>query len=85
MEGLDLSALRNARVSFRVRRPHRLLRSEMSRLLPVPVRYPPIALCTDNAAMVAAAGYYRYLTGHCSDLSLDILPNLTLVAEAPRA
>src|SRR5579884_1775416 len=34
-----------------------LLRSEMDRRVRRPVVYPPLALCTDNAAMIAAAGY----------------------------
>ena len=25
------------------------------------VYYPPINLCTDNAAMIASAGYYNYI------------------------
>jgi len=58
---------------------NKLLRSEMSRVVSVPVRYPPIQFCTDNAAMVASAGYYRYLAGHCSDLTLDVAPSLPLI------
>jgi N6-L-threonylcarbamoyladenine synthase len=41
----------------------------------IEVRYPPLALCTDNAAMVAAAAYFRYDTGLQHDWSLDIDPN----------
>ena len=38
--------------------------------------YPPIDLCTDNAAMVAAAGYLSYLKGVRDDLSLNAEPSL---------
>jgi len=55
-----------------------LLRSEMDRRIQRPVIYPPIALCTDNAAMIAAAGYYRFVAGYRSDLSLDASANLAL-------
>ncbi|NJN66611.1 MAG: tRNA (adenosine(37)-N6)-threonylcarbamoyltransferase complex transferase subunit TsaD [Chloroflexaceae bacterium] len=54
------------------------LRSELSRRADCPVRCPPVALCTDNAAMVAAAAYYRYRAGLQSDWSLDVQPNLPL-------
>lgn len=42
------------------------------------VHIPPFALCTDNAAMIAAAGYYRYAMGHLSDLGMDVQPNWPL-------
>jgi len=32
---------------------------------------PPISLCGDNAAMIAAAGYYEYLEGNLADASLN--------------
>jgi N6-L-threonylcarbamoyladenine synthase len=64
---------------------NKLLRGEMSRLLGVPVRFPPIVFCTDNAAMVAAAGYYRFLSGQLSDLALDVVPSLPLIAEGGAA
>lgn len=32
---------------------------------------PPLSLCGDNAAMIAAAGYYEYLKGNLSDSSLN--------------
>jgi N6-L-threonylcarbamoyladenine synthase len=32
---------------------------------------PSLALCSDNAAMVAVAGYFEYLAGHFADTSLN--------------
>jgi N6-L-threonylcarbamoyladenine synthase len=46
----------------------------------LPIRFPPLALCTDNAAMIAAAAYFRYLRRELADLSLDVKPNLALTA-----
>ena len=39
-----------------------------------PVNIPPLSLCTDNAAMIAAAGYQRFINGQRDELDLDILP-----------
>lgn len=39
------------------------------------VHIPPLALCTDNAAMIAGAGYYRYCAGQRDELDIDALPN----------
>ena len=36
------------------------------------VHIPPISLCTDNAAMIAAAGYYRFAHGQTSSLDMDV-------------
>ena len=57
---------------------NKLLRNELVSKVPVPVRFPPIQFCTDNAGMVAVAGYYRYLSGVRSGLDLDIVPSLPL-------
>ncbi|MHB8917280.1 MAG: tRNA (adenosine(37)-N6)-threonylcarbamoyltransferase complex transferase subunit TsaD [Desulfocucumaceae bacterium] len=43
--------------------------------------YPPPILCTDNAAMIACAAYYRYLRGDFADLTLHAVPNLELKEE----
>jgi N6-L-threonylcarbamoyladenine synthase len=55
------------------------LRQRLGEVLRIPFRYPPLALCTDNAAMIAAAGYYRYSDAVQPDLSLDIEPNAQYV------
>jgi N6-L-threonylcarbamoyladenine synthase len=39
---------------------------------------PPLALCTDNAAMIAAAGYYRFINDRVDTLDLDVLPTWPL-------
>jgi N6-L-threonylcarbamoyladenine synthase len=54
------------------------LREEMARRASIPVRYPPVTLCTDNAAMVAAAAYFRFEAGVQSGWDLDVSPNLKL-------
>lgn len=42
------------------------------------VHIPPFALCTDNAAMIAAAAYRRFLTGQRDGMDMDVLPNWPL-------
>ncbi|MCX7794526.1 MAG: tRNA (adenosine(37)-N6)-threonylcarbamoyltransferase complex transferase subunit TsaD [Thermodesulfovibrionales bacterium] len=39
--------------------------------LGVSVHIPPLRYCTDNAVMIAVAGYYHYRSGKLSDLSLN--------------
>ncbi|MBC8263272.1 MAG: tRNA (adenosine(37)-N6)-threonylcarbamoyltransferase complex transferase subunit TsaD [Anaerolineales bacterium] len=57
---------------------NRLLRQEMAERSDLPVLCPPISLCTDNAAMVAGAAYFRYQAGYRSSWDLDVIPNLKL-------
>ena len=44
----------------------------------VNVYFPPLFLCTDNAAMIAAAGSVAYEQGHRADWSLNANPGLDL-------
>lgn len=44
----------------------------------IPVYYPGRALTTDNAAMIAAAAYYRLRSGHSDPWNLPADPNLRL-------
>ncbi|WP_459129512.1 tRNA (adenosine(37)-N6)-threonylcarbamoyltransferase complex transferase subunit TsaD [Guggenheimella bovis] len=46
--------------------------------LGVDVRYPKLSFCTDNAAMIASAGYYLYQRGVTADLDVNATPNLPL-------
>ena len=45
---------------------------------PVPVSIPPPILCTDNAAMVAACGFYHFQPDNVSSNTLDVVPGLSL-------
>ena len=44
----------------------------------IKVYMPDLKLCTDNAAMVASAGYYQYVSGKRDELNLNAVPNLKL-------
>lgn len=54
---------------------NRALRKAMSEQLTVPVRFPSPVLCTDNAAMIAAAAHQRFLAGERQGLDFDVLPS----------
>ncbi len=55
-----------------------LLRQRLVKNSPLPVLIPPLVLCTDNAAMIAACGYYRFRAGKIDGLGLDVTPGLKL-------
>ncbi len=57
---------------------NRILRQTFLARSRLPVRVPPLALCTDNAAMTAAAGHWRYLAGQRDALDIDVLPTWPL-------
>jgi N6-L-threonylcarbamoyladenine synthase len=54
------------------------LRQRFRENSPLPVLVPPPILCTDNAAMIAACGYYRLRAGRSNGLDLDVFPSLKL-------
>ena len=56
------------------------LRQTLNERSPFPVIIPPFILCTDNAAMIAACGYFRFQTGKISELALDVIPNMKLAS-----
>lgn len=51
---------------------------ELGKKKNIEVYFPEISLCTDNAAMIASAGYYDFIEGKTSDLTLNAIPNLKL-------
>ena len=55
-----------------------LLRQWLVKNSPIPVLFPEPVLCTDNAAMIAACGYYRFQAGKVDGLDLDVIPSLRL-------
>jgi N6-L-threonylcarbamoyladenine synthase len=57
---------------------NRSLRDAFKRQSNFTVHIPPLALCTDNAAMIAAAGYYRLKLAGPSDLDMDVQPTWPL-------
>ncbi len=57
---------------------NRALRETFLNQKEFPVHIPPLSLCTDNAAMIAAAGYFHYIAGHTDPLDLDVMPTWPL-------
>ena len=54
------------------------LRQRLAQNSSIPVLVPEPVLCTDNAAMIAACGYYRFQAGKIDGLDLDVIPSLRL-------
>jgi N6-L-threonylcarbamoyladenine synthase len=54
------------------------LRRYLTNNSPIPVLIPPGILCTDNAAMIAACGFFRYRAGRVDGLDMDAVPGLKL-------
>jgi tRNA N6-adenosine threonylcarbamoyltransferase len=57
---------------------NKLLRDTFLSQTEFKVNIPPLSLCTDNAVMIAAAGFYHFLRGDRSALDMDVLPNWPL-------
>lgn len=57
------------------------IREEFEKLgqkLNVQIYKPDLKLCTDNAAMIASAGYYNFIAGKRDNIDLNAIPNLKL-------
>jgi N6-L-threonylcarbamoyladenine synthase len=57
---------------------NRPLRQRLIKDSPLPVLVPNLSLCTDNAAMIAACGYFRFRAGKTDSLDLDVIPGLKI-------
>lgn len=57
---------------------NKLLRERFQEEADRPVLVPPLSLCTDNAAMVAAVAHQRFLAGQRDALDIDVLPTWPL-------
>ena len=57
---------------------NRPLRQRLTEASPLPVLVPKLSLCTDNAAMIAACGYFHFRAGKTDGLDLDVIPSLKI-------
>ena len=59
---------------------NRFIRNEILKLEEKGIKtyMPDMKLCTDNAAMIASAGYYNFIAGKRNELSLNAEPGLKL-------
>jgi len=58
---------------------NRQLRKRLFEDSPIAVLLPEPQLCTDNASMTAACGYFRFQAGKTAGLGLDVIPGLKLL------
>ncbi len=42
------------------------------------INFPDLKYCTDNAAMIAMVGYYKYINNKFSNINIEPNPNLKL-------
>ena len=54
------------------------LRKKFKRQRKYKVHIPPLSLCTDNAAMIAGAGCYRFSAGQRDNLEMDAAPTWSI-------
>lgn len=62
---------------------NRALREAFKSQIKHRVHIPALALCTDNAAMIAGAAYYHLASGEMDELSFDVLPTWPLSSQTP--
>ncbi len=59
------------------------LRARLADRLPIPIEYAPMQLCTDNAAMIAALGYFYAQKATPTDpYTLEVVPSLSMTKTA---
>ncbi len=66
---------------------NRLLRRELSALCEKTGRelyMPELRYCGDNAAMIAAQGYYEFLAGHTAGMDLNAMPQMDIGGQAEK-
>lgn len=61
---------------------NRSLRETLVERSPLPVAVPPVPLCTDNGAMIAMSGLWRFNAGRRDSWDLDVEPGLRMAAPA---